>query len=110
MRTDEELLRLLLKCKATRGRTNKVRVLLMTEIATHVRKILTDEEYREFIIYCIFGYEEIKEETLNKIVYNVLQNPNWTVALDVDRKSVTLHDFEQYIPKKQQNSKKEQVL
>lgn len=100
MRTNEELLRLLLKFKATRGRTNKIRGLLLTEIAIYMRKILDDEEYREFIMYCILGYGEIRKETLDIIVYNALRNPGCTVALDSDGKRVTLQDFEQYIPKK----------
>ena len=100
MRTNEELLRLLLKFKATRGRTNKVRGLLLTEIAIYMRKILNDEEYREFIMYCILGYGEIRQATLDIIVYNALRNPSCTVAVDSDGKRVTLQDFEQYIPKK----------
>lgn len=100
MRTNEELLRLLLKFKATRGRTNKVRGLLLTEIAIYMRKILSDEEYREFIMYCILGYGEIRQATLDIIVYNALRNPSCTVALDETGKRVTLQDFEQYIPKK----------
>lgn len=100
MRTNEELLRLLLKFKATRGRTNKVRGLLLTEIAIYMRKILDDEEYREFIMYCVLGYGEIRKATLDIIVYNALRNPGCTVALDSDGKRVTLQDFEQYIPKK----------
>lgn len=100
MRTNEELLRLLLKFKATRGRTNKIRGLLLTEIAIYMRKILDDEEYREFIMYCILGYGEIRKATLDIIVYNALRNPGCTVALDSDGKRVTLQDFEQYIPKR----------
>lgn len=100
MRTNEELLRLLLKFKATRGRTNKIRGLLLTEIAIYMRKILDDEEYREFIMYCVLGYGEIRKTTLDIIVYNALRNPGCTVALDSDGKRVTLQDFEQYIPKR----------
>lgn len=100
MRTNEELLRLLLKFKATRGRTNKVRGLLLTEIAIYMRKILDEEEYREFIMYCILGYGEIRQATLDIIVYNALRNPGCTVALDSDGKRVTLQDFEQYVPRK----------
>lgn len=100
MRTNEELLRLLLKFKATRGRTNKVRGLLITEIAIYMRKILDEEEYREFIMYCILGYGEIRKATLDIIVYNALRNPGCTVALDETGKRVTLQDFEQYIPKR----------
>ena len=100
MRTNEELLRLLLKFKATRGRTNKIRGLLLTEIAIYMRKILDEEEYREFIMYCILGYGEIRKATLDIIVYNALRNPGCTVALDETGKRVTLQDFEQYIPKK----------
>lgn len=100
MRTNEELLRLLLKFKATRGRTNKIRGLLLTEIAIYMRKILDDEEYREFIMYCVLGYGEIRKATLDIIVYNALRNPGCTVALDETGKRVTLQDFEQYIPKK----------
>lgn len=100
MRTNEELLRLLLKFKATRGRTNKIRGLLLTEIAIYMRKILDDEEYREFIMYCILGYGEIRKATLDIIVYNALRNPGCIVALDSDGKRVTLQDFEQYVPKK----------
>lgn len=100
MRTNEELLRLLLKFKATRGRTNKIRGLLLTEIAIYMRKILDEEEYREFIMYCILGYGEIRQATLDIIVYNALRNLGCTVALDSDGKRVTLQDFEQYVPKK----------
>lgn len=101
MRTTDDLIKILLNYKATRGRTNETCVLLLAEIATHTRCLMTDEEFKKFVVYCIYGYGEApSKNTIDMIIRYVKKNPGWAVAVNKYGKTVKLQDLEQYLPKR----------